>query len=116
MKVLVFGAGDCGVKYLRENRAGDSVIGFLDNNRKKQGRSLFGEYLCHPPQKVKDLQYDKVVIASSLENLRLQIHKELLSVGVAEETLSIIRMLRKKSLTGERSSSAGFPDTQRNRT
>ncbi len=62
-RVLIFGTGAGGVHVYKSCRGRYNVIGFLDNNQQKQGHLLFGKPI-HAPQKLKELVFDKIIIAS----------------------------------------------------
>ena len=87
MQVLVFGAGDYGNRYLLQATGTDSnvtVVGFLDNCTKLQGRMLYGSIPCYPPERVASLEYNRIVIANNTSNeMRSDIFMQLTALGVS---------------------------------
>ncbi len=45
-KILIFGTGSGGINFFNSCRSRYRVIGFLDNNKQKQGEKLFGLMIC----------------------------------------------------------------------
>jgi FlaA1/EpsC-like NDP-sugar epimerase len=70
-QVLIIGAGDAGEKILREIHDNESlnyhVVGFLDDDRRKKGRSVHGVSVLGPPELLKDIaetkDFDEILIA-----------------------------------------------------
>lgn len=61
--IVIFGAGMAGqITYKRFKRK-VNILGFVDNDKKKIGQFLFKKPI-YPPQKIKDLPYDRIIIAS----------------------------------------------------
>ena len=62
-RTLIFGTGAGGVNFYRNSRGNLNVVGFLDNNRDKQGQELFGKTI-YAPARVSELAFDQIIIAS----------------------------------------------------
>lgn len=77
MKIVVFGTG----KAYRENKdrldSTDEIIAFLDNDQNKQG-ALLEHIAIYPPEKVQDLDYEKIVIMS---DFAVEMREQLLALG-----------------------------------
>jgi len=87
-RVLVFGAGDGGLKVINcfaEANKNIQVIGFLDNNSAKWNTKL-EEYKIYNPKEILEMDYDKIVIAS-LWNA--SIRKQLLDMGISEDRIVV---------------------------
>lgn|GEM_PF-1199363 len=63
VRILIFGTGAGGSYFYKYNRSHYDVVGFLDNNPQKHDQKLFGK-LIYAPQKLSELVYDKIIIAS----------------------------------------------------
>ncbi|MBU0576927.1 glycosyltransferase [Patescibacteria group bacterium] len=64
-KILIFGAGEAGrqcLDWIKERKT--AVIGFIDNNKDKQGSKLEG-IPVFGPERLKKKDFDKIIIASS---------------------------------------------------
>ncbi len=62
-KVLIWGTGEAGKTAYRRLRETAQLIGFIDSNPAKTGTYLF-DLPIHSPGELKDLEYDRIVIAS----------------------------------------------------
>lgn len=62
-RTLIFGTGAGGVNFYRNSRGSLDVIGFVDNNREKQGQALFGKVI-YAPARLSELVFDQIIIAS----------------------------------------------------
>lgn len=82
MKILIFGTG----KAYQENKdrldGTDEVIAFLDNDRKKQGKYL-ERIAIYSPEKVKTLDYEKIVIMS---DYAVKMREQLLALGCSADS------------------------------
>ena len=100
MKILIFGAGFQGKKYLEDIEKGNderTVVGFLDNDPQKCGGVVFDKYPCYHPEKVRDLKYDRIIIANNTSKVvrsDLEMHAQLLSLGVSEESIGLLFTVR----------------------
>lgn len=97
IKVLVFGTGDYLNKILKRIEERYEIIGFLDNQIEKQNTYIRGKniYPVMSPQNVKELSFDKVVIASN--NYASEMFSQLLSLGVREHDIVVdfVSIIRK---------------------
>ena len=98
MKILVFGAGLAGCSFLAQIDLGyfeksndeTTVIGFLDNDPQKWAGLILGKYPCYHPERVRDIEYDRIIIANAISDLaRSEMHAQLLSLGVPEESIEL---------------------------
>lgn len=62
-RILIFGASSGGINFYKRYGKNYQVIGFLDNSQEKQGQRLFGKTV-HAPRSIKQLSFDKIIIAS----------------------------------------------------
>ena len=62
-RIILFGASKGGERFLRRCGADYEVLGFADNDPKKQGQTLSGLPILSPAR-LKDLPFDQIVIAS----------------------------------------------------
>ncbi|MFJ5299554.1 glycosyltransferase family 61 protein [Pseudomonas sp. NPDC088368] len=74
-RVLVFGTGAGGINCYRQHSGRYNIVGFLDNDKQKQGKRLFGTKIFAPAE-LPHLRYDKILIAS---DYYLEIHEQLVS-------------------------------------
>jgi capsular polysaccharide biosynthesis protein len=81
LKALIFGTGAGGVYFFQNNGSRYDVVGFLDNNRQKQGQSLFGRPI-HAPAQIDALSFDRIIIAS---DYYLEIYTQLTEVLAVHE-------------------------------
>jgi len=85
-RVLIFGTGAGGVSYYKTCRGHQKVIGFLDNNKQKQG-SLFLGKMVFGPRQLTDLSFDKIIIASDYYR---EIQKQLIDeFAMSEDKINI---------------------------
>lgn len=87
LKVILFGAGLVGRQILPVYRDKVDIIGFADNDPKKQERSVLGVPVMQPDT-ILNHQYDYVVISSTSVG---QIMDQLISLGVPRERIRVIR-------------------------
>jgi hypothetical protein len=83
--ILIFGAGDMAARYLTENeKTGNKVVGFLDNDVGLHGRTLYGVAPVYAPESVSDLKYSKIIVASGVNReVRGKIEEQLTACGAA---------------------------------
>ena len=88
-KVLIFGTGCHAEKILERIEEAYEIIGFLDNQVKKQNTYFDEEqkYYITSPEEIKGMQFDKVVIAST--NYASEMFSQLLSLGVREHNIIV---------------------------
>ena len=79
-KILIFGTGSGAVKTLKAIDESVDVIGFIDNNKHKQGL-LFENKRIYAPQEIANIEYDKIVICSVAFS---QIKEQLIASGIKE--------------------------------
>lgn len=76
-KILIFGTGAAGKTTYEQLRRQAKVVGFLDNDAGKHGKSLFNKTI-YPPRALEELAYDRIVIASMhYEEIMKQLISEL---------------------------------------
>ncbi len=87
--VLIFGTGEAGKNHYKKIKKHSNVLGFLDNDTKKQGLFIFGKKV-YSPLEISLLQFDRIIIASSyykeieqqlLEKLCIQANKIAIEYG-----------------------------------
>jgi lipopolysaccharide cholinephosphotransferase len=62
-KVVAFGAGSLGVKWLRDNRNYYEVLAFLDNDSNKWGKSIENIPILNPAD-IGSIEYDSVIVTT----------------------------------------------------
>lgn len=62
-RVLIWGTGEAGKNAYRKLRDSVQLIGFVDNDRAKAGTHLY-DLRVYSPDGLKDLEYDRIVVAS----------------------------------------------------
>ena len=105
-RALIYGAGDAGSKLLAnlENDFEIKIIGFLDDDKTKQGRSLNGK-LIYRTNNLKDLFYEKdishVLLAiPSVERFkRIEIIKKLIDCKVSIRTLPSLSSINSRKIS-----------------
>jgi len=87
--VIIFGAAESGLLALEQlKKRGETIVAFIDNDTKKQGREISGIPVL-PPSKVEDLEFSRVVLASLLaRGMWLQ----LVDLGVPASKIEIFNM------------------------
>lgn len=106
MNILIWGAGNNGkvyLEYVNECEKDNSVVGFLDNNPKLQGKKISSDvgafygkkgeawsWDIFPPEKISDIIFDKVVVTNqSMEQIK-EIKKQLRELVVAEDKIIVL--------------------------
>lgn len=84
MKVVVFGTG-LFYKNRKERVWKQKVVAFLDNDPQKQGTSLDNR-MIYSPDKIKDLDYDYVLLMGKDENCRAM-KQQLVELGIDEDSI-----------------------------
>ena len=87
MDILVFGTGNYyeQYKYLLAN---DTIIGFIDNDKDKQGVVFENEAIVMPPSSVNNVKYDRIYLASYHMN---EMFSQLVDMGVPGSKIFDIR-------------------------
>lgn len=85
-KYLIFGTGSGTEVFLSnaEKDDFDHILGFVDNNKEKQG-TLYKEKTVFAPEEVKDLDYKKIIISSLFYK---EIKEKLVAQGLPEEKIT----------------------------
>lgn len=95
--VLIFGTGEAGKYHYKKIKKNSNVIGFLDNDTKKQGLLIFGKKV-YSPLDIASLDFDRIIIVSSyykeiekqlLEKLGIQPHQISIDHGLSLKTSKI---------------------------
>ncbi|HEY4319058.1 MAG TPA: glycosyltransferase 61 family protein [Herbaspirillum sp.] len=87
-RILIFGTGAGGVSFYQRARSRYKVVGFLDNNRQKQGQALFGKVI-YAPQTIDQLLFDKIIIVSDYYR---EIYQQLIGeLAVSEQKVSVFQ-------------------------
>lgn len=81
MKVLIFGTGQYYEQYAFIIYKYDEVVGLLDNNSDKWGRTIDGVKV-YSPDDIPHIQYDKIILLSVHD---IEMHKQLIAGGVSCE-------------------------------
>ena len=82
MRVIVFGAGDCGRR--RSNEIDADVVCFVDNDLNKQGIEFCGRPVV-PLSDIHAFEYDCIIIASIYEP---EIRRQLIQIGLEDKISS----------------------------
>jgi hypothetical protein len=86
LRILVFGAGAGGVNFYKQQKGNYEVVGFLDNDKQKHGRRLFGRTIFSL-EELSSLRFEKIFIAS---DYYIEIFDQLVSeLGIDENAISI---------------------------
>ena len=89
-KVLIFGAGSGAINFYKSNKSHYEIIGFIDNNKKKQGLLLFNKQVFSPCELSK-INYEKIIIASDYYK---EIYEQLVNqLDVSEEKISVFHLI-----------------------
>ncbi len=90
MKILVFGAGAMGREYASSQQGSDdiSIEAFLDNDAALHGRDIDGIAVRHP-EAMRELDFEKVVIAVGAPQAIKDIYAQLKSAGTPSERIDI---------------------------
>ena len=105
-RALIYGAGNAGSKLLAnlENDFEIKIIGFLDDDKTKQGRSLNGKYIfkTHNLKKLfleKDISHILLAIPSAERFRRIEIIKKLIDCKVSIRTLPSLESINKGKIS-----------------
>lgn len=82
-KVIIYGAGDVGKVYFYQNMKYKycKVVGWADKSYSEIGFPVIS------PDSIKNLEYDKIIVAIEKENVADNIKKELINIGIKEECI-----------------------------
>lgn len=83
MRIVIFGIGEIYKKNKKNIAEGDTVVAFIDNNEKVQGKDLEGSRI-YSPLHIHKINYDKILIMS---NYALEMKKQLLKLGCQEDKI-----------------------------
>ena len=84
-RILIFGASSGGVNFYNSQRRRYQVLGFIDNDTKKQGQHLLG-HLIYGPGELNQLGFDKIIIASDYFDA---IFPQLLELGISNTRIDV---------------------------
>lgn len=84
MRIVIFGTGVF-YKNRKENVWKENVVAFLDNAPEKQGTRLDNR-MIYAPEKVKDLQYDYILIMTN-HKFFVEINHRLLELGIPQQNI-----------------------------
>jgi O-methyltransferase len=62
MKVIIFGAGQTGMRCCQQSENDIEILALADNDPKKIGRTLFG-HIVVSPERIASFNYDKIIVA-----------------------------------------------------
>lgn len=79
-KILIFGCGNAGQKIFQKIKNSFQILAFVDNNKKLQGTRIFEKEVVLP-EKIKEFDYDFLLIASMYKN---EIKIQLVSQNIVE--------------------------------
>lgn len=82
-RILIFGTGQGAEKTLKTIENMGEIIGYIDNDRERQGAEFHGK-LVYSPQEAMKLDYDKIVICSVAIDM---IRKQMISMGFEPNVL-----------------------------
>ena len=85
--IIIFGTGKFGERVFNyfQNKQNITIVGFCDNDIKKQNITFFGKNI-YSPKNLLDIVYDEIVIASSWD---FEIEKQLLDMQISKEKITI---------------------------
>ncbi len=88
--IIIFGAGEFGkdAYSFYQAQGNVNIIAYSDNNTDIHNTAFFDTQII-PPSEIGNLNYDKVVIASSFDD---EIHKQLLGMNIDKEKISILNL------------------------
>ncbi|RUR10164.1 LicD family protein [Legionella sp. km772] len=76
-KIIIFGTGEFGSNIYKKYKKDHDIIYFCDNDKKKHNTSLYGIKILSP-EKIHNIEYDEIIIASSFsEEIYPQLINEL---------------------------------------
>lgn len=89
MNIVIFGAGDHGKRLLKwfNKHTEDKVICFLDNSDNKSELDGVKVYL---PEKIKELNYDQIIISNKRPTQRDAMKNQLKDMGIDEKNVKIL--------------------------
>jgi hypothetical protein len=84
-RAYIFGYGDIGNNIIAKHCNEYSILGFLDNNQKLWGRKLENGLVIYPPEKVKEGNFDFVLVAST--GGFKEIPEQLVAMGIGRDRI-----------------------------
>lgn len=85
-KVIIFGAGNLGSVLAAELSQDNEIVGFIDNNQFLWGKWVAGYEVLGGTEKIKSLDYDEIVIASTMRFD--DIRNDLIEAGIGDGRLN----------------------------
>lgn len=85
-KTIIFGAGNLGNVLSDELSKDHEIVGFIDNNELLHGTMVAGYPVLGGTEKIKELDYDEIVIASTMRFD--EIRNSLIDAGIGEDKLN----------------------------
>ncbi|NLG04002.1 MAG: hypothetical protein GX567_09275 [Clostridia bacterium] len=89
-QVIVFGTGKHWENHRRLLRLDYEVIGFMDNNKSKQGMQYQGKNI-YAPEQLFEVNFDKLIVASTAKDVIL---RQLIDLGISTEKIEILNCCR----------------------
>jgi hypothetical protein len=87
-RVLVFGAGNFGQRYIEHNSGNADIVGVIDNDCVLHGFELYDGIQVHPVEAAGRLEWDKLVICNNAgDSTRNKIQKQLEGMGVPKDSM-----------------------------
>lgn len=93
-KVVVFGAGDYGKKYIEKCPGNTSIVGVVDNNWMNMGNYELYGYPISDPNILGQCDYDKIIIALSSDNFQgiQEIKTQLNEMGIQDDKIVLMNV------------------------
>lgn len=88
LRVIIFGAGDYGTKYLNKMETVASEVIFSDNDEHLWG-GVMGGFPIIPPYEILNHQFDKLAIANAVPEVCESIKHQLMKYGVPVDKIEI---------------------------
>lgn len=94
MKIVVFGAGEYGRRFIESSTEGMEVVAVADNNPKLIGGGVLGHRIVNPSE-IAGLDYDRVVIAIDVDagpmwvKVYQEIYAQLIEMGVPDQSIAL---------------------------
>lgn len=105
MDIIVWGIGKFYSKHKKEveDYREINIVAFCDNNKELWGKQIEGSYVI-PPEKIKEVTYDAVLVMSIYAG---EINSQLLELGVERKKILFWKPFHAKMLQGKRETFAG---------
>ncbi len=84
-RILIFGAGELGIRALNKMDGKYRVLNFADNNPNLQGKYLKGLKII-PPAEIPEMDFDRVVIANQYI---MEVSSQLRGLGIRSDKIDI---------------------------